>query len=873
MVLGQFGRTAPWAGGSGATVAGNTKDRFTVPAGFVMEKVVPASATWDGMPKGRHVSFVNCCFDAKGRLLLSQEGGPILMVANPQAEEPTTKLSVYCDLVTNCHGMAWVEDSLFLVGDGPDKVGAGLFRCTEKDDRIVSVKLLHKFNGGMGEHGPHAVFPGPDGMLYFCVGNHSTAQVSEAAAKFGNPKQIAPNSPLVRWPTGGHGPDQNKLDSTEDVLIPRLNDANGHAANILAPGGTIWRCDLDGKNMALVSAGYRNQFDAAFNPHGELFTFDSDMEWDIGLPWYRPVRMLHAPMGSDFGWRTGAANQPAYDFDTLPALHDTGRGSPVGIECYDSFAFPTKYRGAILCADWSIGILYAVLPEIKGGTYTAKVEKLVEGRPMNITDVAIGPDGAAYLSLGGRNGAGEVYRLRYKGENSEPATNRLPRLLTVGQPLAGYRRAGLVEAFKEGGPTLISQLHEASRNKSLDPLFRIRALDFLQRFSADGVSTVRLAELLKDDDVAVRAHAVYLLGQRTSTDAAEPLRMALKDAHPFVQRAACEALIRAGIEPSLEELRPLLGNSDRFLRFAARSVLERIDSKKWAGQLGDPEKLGLQTGLDMIVALCRTNHAAEHAEAIFEFLRQHAQPNADTDMLDVVRAMELALCHTSERPDSIKAIGKAWVPLFPYPDWRISRELAIVLADLEKEQQVDDFHDRLLGEMTKEKTDREQQIHYAYCLRVAKRGWNEKNKEALVAWYDSTKSWSGGNSFRGFLQNIIKDLLPVFDAADRKGILAEAEKHDGIAILVLQSSTKDMKPADLADLYVAIKTGPKAREIKDQILASLRSAIARPARPRSAPSATAIPTPPRRSPAPWRLGPARKTGRISSAASMRSRRS
>ena len=825
MVLGAYGKTPPWLGGGGGgrPVSSNPKERFTIPDGFVMEKVVPANATWDGMPAGQHVSFVNCCFDAKGRLLLSQEGGPILMVVDPKAKEPTTKLSVYCDLVKNCHGMTWMDDSLFLVGDGPEK--AGLYRCTEKDDRIVSVKLLHKFNGGMGEHGPHAVFPGPDGMLYFCVGNHSTAQLGEAAAKFGNPKQIAPNSPLVRWPTGGHGPDQNKLDSTEDVLLPRLNDANGHAANILAPGGTIWRCDLDGKNMALVSAGYRNQFDAAFNPHGELFTFDSDMEWDIGLPWYRPVRMLHAPMGSDFGWRTGAANQMAYLFDTLPALHDTGRGSPVGVECYDSFEFDKKYRGAILCADWSIGILYAVIPEIKGGTYSATVEKLVEGRPMNITDVAVGPDGAAYLSLGGRGGAGEVYRLRaHEVKRLSLGDNFSELLLRMGQPLAGYRHAEIEKLFREGGASLVSQLHEASRAKSSDPLLRIRALDFLQRYTKDGVSTARLAELLKDDDVAVRAHAVQMLGQRTAADVSEPLHMALKDGHPFVQRAACEALIRTGIEPSLDELRPLLGNPDRFLRFAARSVLERIDSKKWAGRLEDPEKLGLHAGLDMIVTLCRTNQAAPHAEAIFEFLKQHAQPSADADMLDVVRTMQLALCHTTERPASVKAIGVAWVPMFPHPDWRISRELAVTLADLEKERIVDDFHERLLGEMIKEKTDREQQIHYAYCLRVAQRGWSEKDKIKLIAWYDSTKSWSGGNSFRGFLQNIIKDLLPVFDADDRKEVLAEAGQHEGFALLVLQSSTKDMKPAELADLYAAIKpTSAKSREIKDQIVAALGS--------------------------------------------------
>src|SRR5262249_54220737 len=160
------------------------------------------------------------------------------------------------------------------------------------------------------------------------------------------------NSPLRRWPTGQMGPDQGRIDTTEDVLLPRLNDARGHAANILAPGGTIWRADLDGKNMALVAAGFRNHFDAAFSPDGALFTVDSDMDWDDNLPGLRPVRVVHAPPGADFLWRTGAANTPNYYLDSLPPLAETGRGSPVGVEFYDHTAFGPKYRGALFLGDW-----------------------------------------------------------------------------------------------------------------------------------------------------------------------------------------------------------------------------------------------------------------------------------------------------------------------------------------------------------------------------------------------------------------------------------------------------------------------------------------------------------------------------------------
>ncbi|MEC7776588.1 MAG: heme-binding protein, partial [Planctomycetota bacterium] len=65
----------------------------------------------------------------------------------------------------------------------------------------------------------------------------------------------------------------------EDLLLPRLWDARGHARGKLAPGGGIARTDPEGKIGELVSNVYRNQYDFAFNKNGELFTYDADMEW------------------------------------------------------------------------------------------------------------------------------------------------------------------------------------------------------------------------------------------------------------------------------------------------------------------------------------------------------------------------------------------------------------------------------------------------------------------------------------------------------------------------------------------------------------------------------------------------------------------
>jgi hypothetical protein len=71
----------------------------------------------------------------------------------------------------------------------------------------------------------------------------------------------------------------------------------------------------------LVAGGFRNQYDGAFNLLGELFTFDSDMEWDRNLPWFRPIYSAHVVPGADFGWRTGSMLRPVW---FLPA---TGRAS------------------------------------------------------------------------------------------------------------------------------------------------------------------------------------------------------------------------------------------------------------------------------------------------------------------------------------------------------------------------------------------------------------------------------------------------------------------------------------------------------------------------------------------------------------------
>ncbi len=142
----------------------------------------------------------------------------------------------------------------------------------------------------------------------------------------------------------GNSTELTKVDSSrvplnwgEDNLATRI--PTGFMDDSLAPQGWIARTDPDGKEWELIAAGMRNPFDIAFNRDGELFTYDADMEWDIGEPWYRPTRVNHVISGAEFGFRNGSGKWPAYYIDSFGAVVDIGPGSPTGI----TFGYGAKF--------------------------------------------------------------------------------------------------------------------------------------------------------------------------------------------------------------------------------------------------------------------------------------------------------------------------------------------------------------------------------------------------------------------------------------------------------------------------------------------------------------------------------------------------
>lgn len=382
------------ADGSGPVTVENAVDGLDTLPGFKVEHILKADAKTNG-------SWICLAKDPKGRLLLGgQDSQPITRVTLKDGK--VEKQEILRIPVSETMGMLYVGDALYVSGNG--KRGFALYRCkdTKGDDSYDDVEFLREWQGGAGEHGSHGLVIGPDKMLYAVCGNFT-----------GVPKDLVASSPHRNY--------------ADDLALQRMEDGNGFGAGAKPPGGYVARMDLDGKNIELFSGGQRNTYDIGFNADGELFGFDSDMEWDWGTPWYRPIHVFHAVRGGDHGFREGSAKWPQYYADGLPQTATIGIGCPTGVVFGTGAKFPVKYQRAFYICDWTYGRLIAVHLKPSGASYTGTCENFVAPKSLqgkraktslNLTDVVIGDDGSLYFTIGGRDTQGGLFRVSYAGNES-----------------------------------------------------------------------------------------------------------------------------------------------------------------------------------------------------------------------------------------------------------------------------------------------------------------------------------------------------------------------------------------------------------------------------------------------------------------------
>jgi putative heme-binding domain-containing protein len=314
--------------------------------------------------------------DPQGRVIVSGRGYTRILVDDGRGKAARA-IDFLAGAKDGAMGLLGEGDSLFVVGDG------GLRRYREKGGKPDGAPELIRALKTGGEHDAHALRRGPDGWLYLLCGNNTGLD-----AKFAE----LPTSPIKAPVAGG-----------------------------------IVRFTPDLKKSEIVCDGFRNPYGMDFNADGELFTFDSDNERCVSLPWYEPTRFYHVIPGGHYGWLAPQHAQfwrlPPYFPDVVAPAATLGRGSPTGVVCYRHAQFPAEYRGGFFLADWTFGRVYFVPLEHSGSSYTGKPKVFLQSVGDNgfaPTALAVHPQtGDLYVSIGGRGTRGAVYRIHYT-KNDKP---------------------------------------------------------------------------------------------------------------------------------------------------------------------------------------------------------------------------------------------------------------------------------------------------------------------------------------------------------------------------------------------------------------------------------------------------------------------
>jgi quinoprotein glucose dehydrogenase len=378
--------------------------------------------------------------------------------------------------------------------------------------------------------------------------------------------------------------------------------------------GAVLRCNLDGSELEIFATGLRNPQELAFNEFGDLFTVDNNS--DSG----DRARLVHIVEGMDAGWRmsyqylpdrgpfnrekiwhTQNNEQPASIVPPLAHITD----GPSGLVRYPGTGMPAEQAGAFFVCDFhgtpgSSGVRQFWI-EPSGATYRlAREAMFAEG--VLATDCDFGPDGALYVSDWidgwGGTGKGRMHRITSADEQSEQqraATQKLlasiesfgNEILLVALGHADMRvRLAAQRRLADLGPASANELLQVAASPSKPLLGRVHAVWAIAQLCEEGPLLFdKLIGLADDKEPEVRVQVARMLGRMTP-DADEQLRQRccrqvialLADDSPRVRSSAAISLGKLG-EQGDDALTALLqvardnGDREATLRHAAATGL------------------------------------------------------------------------------------------------------------------------------------------------------------------------------------------------------------------------------------------------------------------------------------------------------------
>ncbi len=421
-------------------------------------------------------------------------------------------------------------------------------------------------NGFIG-HDLHGLRIGPDGLLYFSIGDRAL--------------------------------------NVERPGKPPLT---------LLEGGSVLRCELDGSNLEVVATGLRNPQELAFTETGDLFTVDNNSDGGdrARLVWIVP--------GADNGWRIG------YQFLEKPSSRGIWNSEKMWYPAWEgqaAYIFPPLANfsdgpsglaynpGTGLSKDWN---QHFFLCDFRGSAGNSGIRsfaikpkgaafELVDSREFFwgacVTDCDFGFDGNLYVTdwVDGwpKPGKGRIWKVSDPSSSENPAVSETRKLISEGfekrpsdelikllaHPDMRVRQEAqfaLADLARSGDPQAVRNLLYPVALKDTNRLARFHALWCLGQIArgkpdADPM-TAPVVPLLKDQDPEIRVQTLKLLGSCQGNP--NELLPLLKDAEPRVRFYALMAVAsnpdRDAVEPTIALLNTDDGK-DPYLRHAAVMAL------------------------------------------------------------------------------------------------------------------------------------------------------------------------------------------------------------------------------------------------------------------------------------------------------------
>ena len=284
------------------------------------------------------------------------------------------------------------------------------------EHKVLLADLCHQF----AYHDGGGMRMGPEGALYVSIGDGALPGTDYG--NFGNPCGDPPSPAGTNLtPPSAEG---GTLRSQDRRTPADPAAANGSVLRIDPDTGAGWptnpqAANADAEVRKIIAFGLRSPFRITLRP-------GTDEVWlgDVGSSLVEEInRVVPGAPVENFGWpccegdrrqptfdsldltlceqlyaaTTGSARPPYHGYcHTEPATEGgpcrAGGGAISGLDFYVDGTYPTKYRGALMFADYTRHAAWAMLPGSNGLPDPTKVEPLITGMGYPV-DLRTGPDG------------------------------------------------------------------------------------------------------------------------------------------------------------------------------------------------------------------------------------------------------------------------------------------------------------------------------------------------------------------------------------------------------------------------------------------------------------------------------------------------